>query len=459
MTASHHIKSINITRLFGRYSYSFPESGSELKGLNIIYGGNGLGKTTLLNLVFHLFSIGQGKTNLDFISKTAFESFIVILNDGTTISAKKDPQLLIGSVKLKAKIKGGRAQEWEYIPGQQGVISPNDLPQGIDIRKISLRMRGEVEQVLQQRSFLASMNALKAKIYMLTSDRIFLGDAGESSTVSRINQDRVRLKVSELVVSYRNDAVYEALQSTSRWLQEQFLDSSYGSNGATSNVYEDVIVKIATTQYATRKGIGKGASDQIKEGLLKDITEINKKSIEYLELGLRRINVSRVVYETVESCTGNKLVLVDNVLRPYLAELKERQRQIQPINEMIKQFVAAANRFFNDKKLVFNILSGLKIFVCKEEKITEEEIKPEQLSSGEKQLIFILCRVLTARGTTSIFIIDEPEISLNITWQRMLMSTLMELSEPTELQLIIASHSMEIIAQHSDRVVLLEDIT
>jgi len=457
MTASHHIQSINIVRLFGRYSYSFPASGNELKGLNIIYGGNGLGKTTLLNLVFHLFSIGQGKTNLDFISKTAFESFKVTLNDSTTISASKDPQLLIGSVKFKIKIKGEPSQEWEYIPGQQGIISPNDLPEGLDLSKISLRMRGEVKQVLNQRSLLGLMNALEAKTYMLTSDRIFLGDSTESSTVNRITQDRVRLKVSELVVSYRNDAVSEALHSTSRWLQEQFLDSSYGSNGATSNVYEDVIVKIATTQYTTKKGIGKGESEKIKEELLKDITDINKKSVEYRELGLRRTNVSDLVYETVENCTGNKLVLVDNVLRPYLAELKERQRQIQPINDMIKQFVAAANRFFNDKKLVFNIISGLKIFVFHEKQITEEEIKSEQLSSGEKQLIFILCRVLTARGKTSIFIIDEPEISLNITWQRMLMSTLMELSQKSELQLIIASHSMEIIAQHSDRVVLLED--
>lgn len=460
MIVNHHIKSIKIKRLFGRYSYSLPSSENELSNLNILYGENGIGKTTLLNLVFQLLSIAQGKNYLDFISRTAFETLVVTLNDSTTISAKKDAQLLIGSVMFSVKAKGGIAHEWEYIPGQQGILSPNDIPEGIDLSKVSSRIRKEVEQTIRQRSLFDLMNTLEAKVYMLTSDRILLGVSGEATAAAaanRLPQDRTRVKVSDLVVSYRNEAISDALQSTSRWLQEQFLDSSYGSTGAASNVYEDVILRISNTQYKTRAGLGKGASEKIKETLLKDIKYINENSVEYRKIGLRRTDVSRTVYDIVQNCTGNKLFLIDNVLSPYLAELKERQRQIHPTNQIIKQFINAANRFFHDKKLVFKIITGLKIFVAHDGEITDDEIKPEQLSSGEKQLIFILCRVLTARGKTSIFIIDEPEISLNVVWQRMLMATLLELSSPSELQLIIASHSMEIIAQHNDRVLILED--
>jgi predicted ATP-binding protein involved in virulence len=51
--------------------------------------------------------------------------------------------------------------------------------------------------------------------------------------------------------------------------------------------------------------------------------------------------------------------------------------------------------------------------------------------------------------------IDEPEISLNVKWQRQLVQSLLSITDGASIQFIFASHSMELLAQHRNRVVKL----
>ncbi|MFQ3386998.1 ATP-binding protein, partial [Escherichia coli] len=86
-----------------------------------------------------------------------------------------------------------------------------------------------------------------------------------------------------------------------------------------------------------------------------------------------------------------------------------------------------------------------------------DELTPAQLSSGEQQLLLLFCYVLVARDTPSIFMIDEPEISLNIKWQRIIINSLLDITNEANIQFIFASHSLEIISQHRNRVAKLEN--
>jgi len=75
------------------------------------------------------------------------------------------------------------------------------------------------------------------------------------------------------------------------------------------------------------------------------------------------------------------------------------------------------------------------------------------LSSGEQQLLLLFCNTLVSRARPSIFIIDEPEISLNVKWQRKLVQNLLDVSQGGNTQFIFASHSIELLTQHRDKVV------
>ncbi len=75
--------------------------------------------------------------------------------------------------------------------------------------------------------------------------------------------------------------------------------------------------------------------------------------------------------------------------------------------------------------------------------LDNKEINTYQLSSGEKQLLIILLTVLIQDNKPFILLMDEPEISLHIEWQRKLIKYIRELNP--NVKLIIATHSPDII--------------
>ena len=102
--------------------------------------------------------------------------------------------------------------------------------------------------------------------------------------------------------------------------------------------------------------------------------------------------------------------------------------------------------------LVFLIkrLEGLQI-------ITEDKIQLEQLSSGEKQVLLILTTVFLQEEKPNILLMDEPEISLHISWQDKLIEMIRKLNP--NCQLILTTHSPNIFADGwEDKIVFIEDL-
>ncbi|MCY3710693.1 MAG: AAA family ATPase [Caldilineaceae bacterium] len=82
-----------------------------------------------------------------------------------------------------------------------------------------------------------------------------------------------------------------------------------------------------------------------------------------------------------------------------------------------------------------------------------EAIASDKLSSGEKQMLSFLCYNAFSENT-AIFI-DEPELSLHVDWQRLLLPTLLE--QGTGNQFFIATHSPFIYAKYPDKELPLGD--
>jgi len=83
----------------------------------------------------------------------------------------------------------------------------------------------------------------------------------------------------------------------------------------------------------------------------------------------------------------------------------------------------------------------------------EEAIASDKLSSGEKQMLSFLC--YNAFSENTLIFIDEPELSLHVDWQRLLLPTLLE--QGTGNQFFIATHSPFIYAKYPDKEIPLGD--
>lgn len=112
-----------------------------------------------------------------------------------------------------------------------------------------------------------------------------------------------------------------------------------------------------------------------------------------------------------------------------IAELKMERLLLNSINLLVDKF----NHFLiNGKKLK---ITDTQILID----ISGKVHGINSLSSGERHILTFLVLVLFEGSKRDFMIIDEPEISLNIAWQRELLSLFHELIPNT--QIIVASHS------------------
>ena len=78
-----------------------------------------------------------------------------------------------------------------------------------------------------------------------------------------------------------------------------------------------------------------------------------------------------------------------------------------------------------------------------------------QLSSGEKQIVTFFAYLVFGLQKThqSIFIVDEPELSLHLNWQRIFVDSILFINK--NVQLIFATHAPEMIGRHREKAVKL----
>jgi len=72
-----------------------------------------------------------------------------------------------------------------------------------------------------------------------------------------------------------------------------------------------------------------------------------------------------------------------------------------------------------------------------------ETLLPNQLSSGEKQMLVILLTVLVEDKKPYVLLMDEPEVSLHIEWQKRLVDTIRELNP--NVQIVLTTHSPAVV--------------
>lgn len=132
---------------------------------------------------------------------------------------------------------------------------------------------------------------------------------------------------------------------------------------------------------------------------------------------------------------------------------KETNKEItiDPLSNALVFSVNATAGLYNTKDGTF-ITADKKVF-----NVADDKVDLDQLSSGEKQLLLILTTVFLQEEKPNILIMDEPEVSLHISWQDQLIKLIRKLNP--NCQLIVATHSPNIFANGwEDKIVFIEDL-
>ncbi|WP_375037945.1 hypothetical protein [Acinetobacter sp. RW6] len=168
-----------------------------------------------------------------------------------------------------------------------------------------------------------------------------------------------------------------------------------------------------------------------KNSISKVLSRIDQKTFDYKD--------KKRLMDIIESkeVNLNKTNLALFYILQNMVSIYENQKHI---DQAINKYCNAINSFFENKKVIFNdITSEIYVEITKNKKI----IDIEDLSSGEKQIISLFTKLyLTNIENNDLkywIIYDEPEISLSIEWQQLLLPQILN-SERCEF-LLSATHS------------------
>lgn len=134
----------------------------------------------------------------------------------------------------------------------------------------------------------------------------------------------------------------------------------------------------------------------------------------------------------------------DKRLAAVVNQIAVIEREVESIYRPRDQLQLLLNKLFLNKKVdlsggsikvLFGLEGGRRL-----------PLRLSQLSSGEKQALYILIHAL--RADQNSLIIDEPELSMHIDWQRQLIDSIVILNQGT--QIVMATHSPEVMATVSD---------
>jgi predicted ATP-binding protein involved in virulence len=127
-----------------------------------------------------------------------------------------------------------------------------------------------------------------------------------------------------------------------------------------------------------------------------------------------------------------------NIGKRVIERLESGENDVKKITAPKNSFFNIIDDLFKDTNKIINRERNDIEFIQKGAKIT-----PQQLSSGEKQMLIILLSALVQDNQRTIMIMDEPELSLHPDWQETTISNVIKLNPNT--QLIVATHSPFII--------------
>lgn len=178
-------------------------------------------------------------------------------------------------------------------------------------------------------------------------------------------------------------------------------------------------------------------TDEVSSQLM----ELKNKQEKLQKYGLAEIrNASELLY-----LDSAKLRKFNVELSIFLADASAKYEVFESIINKLELYEEIVNKKLSFKKMRLSSSQGIEV-------ISEdgEKLLLNALSSGEQEILVLFYKLIF-ESDVNLLLIDEPEISLHIAWQKELLSDMRRVVLfKKNIQIIIATHSPQIIAQNWD---------
>lgn len=400
---SFKLENFKITNLYGYRTVDINFTENRL----ILVGENGTGKTTALNLLFYVLT--QQWNRIDQYQFDSLELNVASL-DGEPTSPitmhKQDMNVLSKYPHLKA-----------YFPGER--FSDKNSKYFSTLRRFLEMSIDESNDDFAQRlkSIEQRVNQLKDAIN---------ADIWYWPTYRRIEQDLEN--VFRNLEGDEDENILQRLQSAGD-SQDNYLELvEFGMKDVNDRISVE-LSRLARSNHINDLP-GTFLRDVIRRTYAqvnaKDLFELDDLDIDKMLLRVReellKYSEKQTLKETIQRLKGLENVSdIDKVTLQLLVRLLELHKQ-QDINERsFVEFSAVCNKYLRGKELVFDNTRFDYEIRLKDSESTRN-IDMNVLSAGEMQIVSLFSHVYLSKRESFFLLVDEPELSLSVPWQRTFLS-------------------------------------
>ena len=437
-TNDTNLEFIEIKGLFGRYSVKINFD----KEVNIYIGENGLGKTTILNCVYYIL-----KKRFDKLAEIDFEKI--------SVKFKNEEMILISVddvIRYNYHMSGRRVYDDETIN-----VLINDVFYGYnsDVFSAYNSMEDRIEIATRKLFRMTHMPLTfcrQAVMAYLKDGRVRptgeKGDYKKIENLCNIVDKKINQRIIYLTTYRRIENDFTNLIRK----EDDYLENDILIRFGMSDIENSINKILNMIRENSRESFNKMTSVLIKQYTYPNQMEKSFSSHNKINMDMLKIILDRLGNQITDQDKKIILSLLENgeiyensysYLLNLVNNLIENFKKQKIYDDKINTFVNTCNKYFNGKKFYYD-QSELKIYVeletlpGKYERVELSKLL-SKLSSGEKQIVSLFSKLYLENEKDSILIIDEPELSISMNWQRMLLPDIIR-SENCKL-LLTVTHS------------------
>lgn len=413
------IEHIAVQKLFGLYDHSIKLR--DEPPVTIVAGPNGVGKTTLLSLTRALVN-GDFRTVL----RHDFELLRIGANTGQELLASPlasegdgDEEELRLHLELRKRDETTESEVVTVPRQSQELALPPYIEQHAKDVFFDQRM-GEfltVEEVSARygrpRGRPASPGYVPEWFSQISWKVDFIETKRLDTLIARGRLGR-RREIGPAPIHYYLAAVTEALEVARR---------------------ESTRIRQSRDRNFTRRLLDKASRMSVKEEPLRE----RYTAIEQLA---EQLAVNGLLSDSLDVLPTGKLNPTEKrIVSLFLDDFEAKLEPLLPVSSKVEQLRGVIGNKFLNKRLEIDSVQGIR-FLAEPD---EHPIAPESLSSGEQHELALISRLLFKETPGTTVLIDEPELSLHVSWQHEMVNDLVEIAQVADLSFVLATHSTAII--------------
>lgn len=272
------------------------------------------------------------------------------------------------------------------------------------------------------------------------------------------NNIHVRLIESQRLLNFvpnRSSRSYEGtpsmLPTVSAYSDElaQLIRSKLAEYGTTSQSLDRTFPARVVKQQSS--------PDLTDEQLRQQLNELEETRSRLIEVGLLDKDENsdfQIQPQAIDESTKSILSVYVEDVEKKLSVFNEIASKIDLLRRIIN------NKFaYSYKEMNFNKEKGFVFKTLYNPAFSNlEALSPTDLSSGEQHELVLLYELLFKVQPDSLVLIDEPELSLHVGWQAQFLKDLQEITRLADLDVLMATHSPDIIQDRWDLTVELKGL-